>query len=87
MEHLRRGQASLHGQSGSYAKLTRAVWQLGAQMMCEKPWTLSLFPLAFVVPLVTLANALRELAFVYRWTRGGATLPQTAIIGYEEAGI
>jgi predicted metal-dependent phosphoesterase TrpH len=86
MEHLRRGQASLHGQSGSYAKLTRAVWKLGAQMMCEKPWTLSLLPLAPVVPLVTLANALRELAFVHRWTR--ATRPQPpAIIGYEEAGV
>ena len=87
MERLRRGQASLHGQSGSYAKLTRAVWQLSVQMMCEKPWTLSLLPLAPFVPLVTLANALRELAFVYRWTRGRPTLPQHAIIGYEEAGI
>ena len=88
MERLRRGQATLHGQSGSYTKLTRAVWKLGAQMMCEKPWTLSLLPLALVVPLVTLANALRELAFVCRWARGGATLPQQpAIIGYEEAGV
>ena len=88
MEHLRRGQASLHGQSGSYPKLTRAVWKLGAQMMCEKPWTLSLLPLALAVPLVTLANALRELAFVYRWARGGAALPQQpAIIGCEEAGV
>ena len=88
MEHLRRGQASLHGQSGSYAKLTRAVWKLGAQMMSEKPWTLSLLPLALVVPLVTLANAIRELAFVYRWARGGAALPQQpAIIGCEETGV
>ena len=88
MEHLRRGQASLHGQSGSYSKLTRAVWQLGTQMMREKPWTLSLLPLALVVPLVTLANALRELAFVYRWARGRPALPQqTAIIGFEEVGI
>jgi predicted metal-dependent phosphoesterase TrpH len=88
MERVRSGRASLRGQSGSYVKLTRAVWALGGEMMCEKPWTLALLPLALVVPLVTLANALRELAFVYRWTRGGASLPQRpAIIGYEEAGI
>lgn len=88
MEHLRRGRASLHGQSGSYSKLTRAVWKLGAQMMCEKPWTLSLLPLALAVPLVTFANAVRELAFVYRWARGGTIRPQQpAIIGCEEAGV
>jgi predicted metal-dependent phosphoesterase TrpH len=88
MECLRRGRASLHGQSGSYSKLTRAVWKLGAQMICEKPWTISLLPLALLVPLVTLANALRELMFVYRWARGGATVPQSSVIvGYEEASV
>jgi hypothetical protein len=40
-----------------------------------------------MVPLVTLANALREIAFVYRWTRGASLPQQPAIIGYEEAGI
>jgi hypothetical protein len=57
-------------------------------MMCEKPWTLILLPLALAVPVVTLANALRELAFVHWWTRGGATVPQQpAVAVYEEAGI
>jgi predicted metal-dependent phosphoesterase TrpH len=86
MERLRRGQASLHGESGGYWKLTRAVWKLGSEMMGERPWTLSLLPLALAVPLVTLVNAFRELAFVHRWARGGTYGPQQpAILGYEEA--
>jgi len=87
MERLRRGQASLHGESGSYWKLTRAVWKLGSEMMGERPWTLSLFPLALAVPLVTLANAFRELAFVHRWARGTCAPPQPAFLGYEEGGV
>jgi len=86
MERLRRGHASLHGESGGYWKLTRAVWKLGSEMMRERPWTLSLLPLALAVPLVTLVNAFRELAFVHRWARGGTYAPQQpAILGYEEA--
>ncbi|MBZ5596242.1 MAG: PHP domain-containing protein [Acidobacteriia bacterium] len=88
MERLRRGQASLHGESGSYWKLTRAVLKLGSEMMRERPWTLSLLPLAFAVPLITLANAFREFAFVHRWARGGTCAPrQPAVLGYEEAGL
>lgn len=88
MECLRRGRASLHGESGSYWKLTRAVCKLGSQMMRERPWTLSLLPLALAVPLVTLMNAARELAFVYRWARCGTCVPQQPVtLGYEEAGL
>jgi predicted metal-dependent phosphoesterase TrpH len=87
MECLRRGQASLHGESGSYWKLTQAVWKLGSQMMHEKPWTLSLFPLAFAVPVITLVNVWREFAFVWRWARGSAAVAPPSILGYEEAGL
>jgi len=67
MDGLRAGQATLIGESGGYWKLTRAVWSLGSAMMRENPWTLLLLPLATLVPLVTLANGLREFAFVSRW--------------------
>jgi predicted metal-dependent phosphoesterase TrpH len=69
MDGLRSGQASVHGESGSYWKLTRAVWQIGSDMMCENRWALLLLPLAVLVPVVTMANYLRELAFVSHWTR------------------
>jgi predicted metal-dependent phosphoesterase TrpH len=62
------GQASLHGESGNYWKLTGAVIRLASKMMQERPWTLSLSPLFPLVPAVTLANYFRELAFVYQWS-------------------
>ena len=65
---LRHGQASLHGESGNYWKLTGAVIGLASKMMRERPWTLSLSPLFPLVPAVTLANYFRELAFVYQWS-------------------
>ena len=65
---LRCGQASLHGESGNYWKLTSAVIHLASKMMREKPWTLCLSPLFLAVPAVTLANCFRELAFVYQWS-------------------
>ncbi len=65
---LRYGQASLHGESGNYWKLTGAVIHLASKMMEEKTWTLCLSPLFPLVPAVTLANYFRELAFVYQWS-------------------
>jgi predicted metal-dependent phosphoesterase TrpH len=67
MDGLRRGQASLIGESGAYWKLTRAVLELGMAMIRENRWTLPLLPLAVVVPVITLANCVREFAFVSRW--------------------
>ncbi len=65
---LRYGQATLHGESGNYFKLSAAVMKLASKMMQERPWTLLLSPLFLAVPAVTLANYFRELAFVYRWS-------------------
>jgi predicted metal-dependent phosphoesterase TrpH len=76
---LRAGQASIHGGSGSYWKLTLAVSTLALEMMREKPWTLLLSPLLPAVPLVTLANCIRETAFVYRWAR------PTSLVGAQSA--
>lgn len=65
---LRYGQASTHGESGNYWKLTGAVMLLASRMMQERPWTLILAPLFLAVPAVTLANCFLELAFVYQWS-------------------
>lgn len=67
MEGLRIGRVALHGESGSYWKLTRAVCTLGSQMMRENPWTLLLLPALLAVPLATMATCLRDLAFTGRW--------------------
>ena len=67
LRSLRRGQATVEGQSGSYWKLTTAACTLAAEMMLDNPWTLFLSPLIIGVPLVTFANCIRELAFMYKW--------------------
>jgi hypothetical protein len=38
-------------------------------MMCEKPLTALLAPLALVVPLATLAAVISEMEFARRWSR------------------
>ncbi len=67
LDGLRAGRATLHGESGNYWKLTRAVLQLGMAMIRENRWTLPLLPLAVLVPIITLANCVREFTFVSRW--------------------
>jgi hypothetical protein len=67
LEGLRCGHASVKGESGTYSKLTSAVWSIGLDMLEERPWTVVLAPLLAAVPLVTLVNLLMEISFATRW--------------------
>ncbi len=80
LDGLRAGRATLHGESGGFWKLTRAVWALGLAMMHENRWTLPMLPLAVLVPFVTLANSLREYAFVSHWAPR-VCRPQATVYG------
>jgi predicted metal-dependent phosphoesterase TrpH len=78
MAGLRQGYSHTRGVSGTYWALTQAVWKIGANLVCEKPWSLALAPLFLAVPLVTLGNLFREYAFERKWSRrivNGAALP------------
>jgi predicted metal-dependent phosphoesterase TrpH len=77
---IRFGQAAIHGESGSYWKLTLAVFTLALEMMRERPWTLLLSPLFPAVPLVTLANCIREAAFVNQWARPNSSLGRQSAV-------
>lgn len=81
---LRSGQATLHGESGAYWKLTRAVWTLGSGMLRDNPWTTILSPLLVLVPLFTLMNVVREFAFVHRWA-SSTSIPDPAPLMDESA--
>ncbi len=65
---LRAGKGRVAGAHGGYLKLTRDVLSIGAGMFDEHPWTVVLAPLAFVVPLITLGNYLRDAAFARYWS-------------------
>jgi predicted metal-dependent phosphoesterase TrpH len=64
---LRRGHGQVLGRSGSFLRLARDVWQIGAAMMEEKPMARLLAPLVLVVPVVTLLNCVVEDLFGRRW--------------------
>ena len=73
MDGLRAGRSHARGISGDYWKLTQAVMEIGASMVKEKAWTVSLSPLFLAVPFVTLVNLVREWAFKKEWSlRTGA---------------
>ncbi len=66
---VRTGRASVHGECGSYGKLTRDILRICGSMVAENPATLLLAPLVLAVPLATAANYISEAAFARRWTR------------------
>ena len=65
---LSQARGRVHGEHGAYGKLTRAVWQIGFELMREHPWTVALAPLMLAVPFVTIGNLARELAFESKWS-------------------
>jgi predicted metal-dependent phosphoesterase TrpH len=64
---LRRGQTRVAGESGSWLKLTCDVLEIVGAMAAENPATRCLVPLAAAVPVVTLANLVREWLFSEHW--------------------
>ena len=66
---LRRGRGLVQGASGDYAKLTRAILEIGMRLVEEHNWAIALAPLLLLVPAVTLANYATELVFAAKWSR------------------
>ena len=67
-EDIRLGKALVRGENGGYFKLTRDVLSIYAKMIQNQPWKLLLAPPAVLVPLVTSATLLNDLAFARRWS-------------------
>jgi predicted metal-dependent phosphoesterase TrpH len=75
IDGLRQGLGHARGVSGDYWTLTQAVLEIGSALVRERAWTVSLFPLFLAVPVVTLANYIREYAFDRKWSRRLDCLP------------
>ncbi|SRR5712692_7523112 len=65
---LRAGQGRVHGEHGSYGKLTADVFGIIRSLFLDKPWTMMLSPLAFLVPAITLGHWMNEIRFCRKWT-------------------
>lgn len=67
LDGLRRGLGKVRGETGGYCKLTRDVLSIAARMVCERPITAVLAPVAVAVPLVVLGNYVVENIFCRWW--------------------
>jgi predicted metal-dependent phosphoesterase TrpH len=63
----RRGQ--IHGDHGSLAKITSDVFRVTGAMLGEKPWALSLLPLAVLLPAITTGHWINEIRFCETWAK------------------
>jgi len=68
LDGLRLGRGKVYGESGSFWKLTRDVYEIACKMVRETPLSLLLAPLFLAVPLVTLGNLVREIVFAQCWS-------------------
>ena len=64
---LRARRGRVHGNHGSLAKITGDVFRVTGAMLCEKPWALSLLPMAVLLPAVTLGHWMNEIRFCEKW--------------------
>jgi len=64
---LRNGRGTVHGEHGSYGKITFDIFRFAGSLIEEKPWALALFPLACLIPVVTAGHWLNEIRFCKLW--------------------
>jgi predicted metal-dependent phosphoesterase TrpH len=64
---LRSGVGRVHGESGSFRKLTRDVLLIAFEMMRDRSWTTLLAPLALLIPAGTFLTCRDENVFGRRW--------------------
>lgn len=66
---LKAGRSVAIGESGDYWKLTRAIFEIGTELIREHRAALLLSPLFALVPAVTMVNYGLEAWFAMRWGR------------------
>jgi predicted metal-dependent phosphoesterase TrpH len=65
---LRHKRGSIHGAHGAYGKLTADVYLIIRGLVCEKPWTLPIIPIAALVPAFTAGHWFNEVRFCRKWS-------------------
>jgi predicted metal-dependent phosphoesterase TrpH len=64
---LRAGRGTVHGEHGTYAKLTLDVWRFAGSVLRERPLTAVILPLTVLVPLITAGHWMNEIRFCKKW--------------------
>jgi predicted metal-dependent phosphoesterase TrpH len=76
---VRAGHGVIHGENGSYTKLTADILQFVGSLPKEKPWAAVVLPLTVLIPAITAGHWLQEMRFCKQWTprvEGGAERPR-----------
>jgi predicted metal-dependent phosphoesterase TrpH len=66
---LRQGRSVVDGESGDYWRLTRAIFEIGTDLMREHRAAMLLAPLIALIPAVTMVNFGLECWFAAKWGR------------------
>jgi PHP-associated len=66
---LRAGRGVVHGEHGSYVKLTLDICRFGAGLLEEKLWAAAILPFAVLIPAITAGHWLNEIRFCKKWAR------------------
>jgi len=64
---LRAGRGIVHGEHGSYTKLTLDICQFGGSLIEENPIACAILPFAVVMPAITAGHWLNEIRFCKKW--------------------
>lgn len=64
---LRAGRGMVHGEHGSYRKLTADIYRFAASCLQEKPWVALILPLTVLIPAITASHWVNEIRFCKRW--------------------
>ena len=64
---LRAGRGVIHGEHGSYGKLTADIYRFAGSCVKERPWMAAILPLTVLVPVVTAGHWLNEIRFCKQW--------------------
>ena len=65
---LRAGRGVIHGEHGSYAKITADIYRFAGECLKEKPWTAVILPLTVFVPAITAGHWINEMRFCRQWS-------------------
>ena len=66
---LRAGRGVVHGEHGSYMKLTLDIWRFVGSLLQEKPLAAAILPLTVLMPCITAGHWLNEIRFCKKWAK------------------
>jgi len=64
---LRAGRGVVHGEHGSYTKLTLDIWRFAGGLLQEQPLAALLIPFTIFIPVITAGHWLNEIRFCKKW--------------------